>query len=188
MKVSDLMVTDVAACSVSTTLNRAARIMLEHDCGCVPVVDDMMQVVGMVTDRDACMGAFTNGRPLHKLNVGGSMSAPAVTCRADTPIETAETLMREKEIRRLPVVDDQGALLGVLSLSDVIQAVPLENAALDNWTSDLLQTLATVTKPRTKTNETPQQPEMTTEPPPAPKRAATTKRKSAKPRSARHTA
>src|SRR5690606_5244328 len=119
MKIQDLMTTEVRTCAPGSSLRDAAAIMWEADCGCVPVVDDERRVVGWVTDRDVAMAAYFQNRALCEIPVSSVMSAEPATCLAtDTP-ETAELLMQERRIRRLPVVDDRGALVGIVSLADI---------------------------------------------------------------------
>lgn len=67
MKVQDIMTADVETCRLDDTLDRPAAIMWERDCGVVPVVDDESRIVGMLTDRDICMAAYTQGRPLPEI-------------------------------------------------------------------------------------------------------------------------
>jgi len=113
------MASEVAACARTDSLHLAARIMWERDCGCVPVVDHNSVVVGIVTDRDICMGGYTQGRSLHLIQVQDVMSAPVVSCAPDDVLITAEKLMRDNKVRRLPVCDVDGKLKGVISLSDI---------------------------------------------------------------------
>jgi len=83
MKVRDLMAYEVAACRPTDSLNIAAHLMWEYDCGCVPVVDRENVVVGIVTDRDICMGAYTQGRSLHVISVQEVMGRPVISCEPD---------------------------------------------------------------------------------------------------------
>lgn len=120
MKVADLMTREVQTCSLHDSLNGAARVMWDHDCGCVPVVDGHGKLAGIVTDRDICMAAYTQGVPLDAIPVERVMSARVVTCARGDDLETAHRLMRTHEIHRIPVVDTRGRPIGILSLSDVI--------------------------------------------------------------------
>jgi CBS domain-containing protein len=119
MRVGELMTIDVKACGPGDSLNRAAQIMWENDCGCVPVADGAGKVVGMLTDRDICMAAYTQGRLLAEISVSSAMSKTIVSCRADDAVAAAERLMREERVRRLAVVEADGRLAGILSLSDI---------------------------------------------------------------------
>jgi CBS domain-containing protein len=120
LKVADLMTRDVHTCTINDSLNGAARIMWDHDCGCAPVVDTHGKLVGIVTDRDISMAAYTQGTPLDAIPVERVMSARVISCGRGDDLETAHQLMRTHEIHRLPVVDTRGRPIGILSLSDVI--------------------------------------------------------------------
>lgn len=119
MRVQELMTQSVAGCRPTDTLNDAARIMWEADCGCVPVLDDARKPVGMITDRDICMATYTQGKPPFAIPVFSVMANTVVMCRADDSIATAEELMRRHRLRRLPVVDSSEAIVGILSLNDI---------------------------------------------------------------------
>jgi CBS domain-containing protein len=119
MKTWELMEREVASCSPTDSLNGPARIMWERDCGCVPVVDRNNVVVGMVTDRDICMGSYIQGRSLHLIQVQDVMGKPVVSCEPEDDLVTVEKLMRDNKIRRVPVCDVDGKLVGVVSLSDI---------------------------------------------------------------------
>jgi len=118
MKVSELMKREVQACSVHDNLERAARIMWECDCGCVPVVDDDARVVGMLTDRDVCMAGYTQGKPYAEILVTSAMATKVFGVDAQDQVEVAEAIMRTHRVRRLPVFEGT-KLVGILSLSDV---------------------------------------------------------------------
>lgn len=125
MKVSDLMTRAVCSCRAGSTLNDAARIMWEHDCGAVPIVDanDSSRVVGIVTDRDIAMAAYIRGQPLGSIPVEDVMARNPVTCEPDDSLEAAEQAMAEAHVRRLPVVDEGGRLIGLFSLAQLARAV-----------------------------------------------------------------
>ena len=119
MKVQRIMVHDVKTCRAHDTLNTAAQIMWEHACGCVPVVDEQLRPVGFLTDRDICMAAYTQGGSLQMLRVENAMAQRVVSCHADDEISEAAGIMRENAVRRLPVVDHDGRLIGLLSIDDL---------------------------------------------------------------------
>jgi len=126
MDVAQLMVREVQTCRPEDMLNTAARIMWEYDCGCVPVVDAGTRIVGMLTDRDICMAAYTQGRALDGISVAQVMSKDVHTCKAEDPIAFAEGIMRAHKVRRLPVADADGHLLGILSLNDIARQAARE--------------------------------------------------------------
>lgn len=158
MDVGQLMVREVATCRLPDTLNTAARIMWEHDCGCVPVVDDDARVVGMLTDRDLCMAAYTQGRPLDAIPVASVMSKDVHTCKADDPIAFAEGIMRAHRVRRLPVTDADGRLIGILSLSDIAQQAVRERTRKTKKAvspAEVADILGAICEPRSRGDVTP---------------------------------
>jgi CBS-domain-containing membrane protein len=100
-------------------LNTAAQIMWENDCGCVPVVDDLRRVIGIVTDRDITMAAYTQGKSLNDIEVGSICSRTVKTCAKTATLSEAEQIMANAQVRRLPVVESDGTLVGIISLSDL---------------------------------------------------------------------
>ncbi len=119
MKAQDVMTSNLGICESDDTLKRAAQIMWENDCGCAPVTDKGFRLVGMITDRDICMSAYTSGLPLTSISVNSAMSRDVQTCKLDDRIEKIEALMKAHQIRRLPVVDSDHHLLGIISLNDL---------------------------------------------------------------------
>ncbi len=120
--VAELMTQPVHACTTGDTLDRAARLLWEHDCGAVPVLAPRGEVVAMVTDRDICMAAYIQGRPLWQIPVTVAASRRVHCVRSDAPLAEALHLMRMHRVRRLPVVDFGHNLVGILSLADVVRA------------------------------------------------------------------
>lgn len=119
MKVSDLMTCDVKSCLADEQLTRAAQIMWEGDCGFVPVVDSENRVIGVVTDRDTCMAAYTKGLSLDAIRVRDAMAGEVCSCSAQDDVERALSVMEKRQVRRLPVVDEAMKLVGILSLNDL---------------------------------------------------------------------
>ena len=119
MAIDQLMKKDPVVCQAADSLNEAARIMWEHDCGFVPVVDAERKVVGVITDRDICMCAYTRGADLMVLRVSDAMSTLVRSCKPGDTLASAENTMEGAQVRRLPVVDDEARLIGILSLSDL---------------------------------------------------------------------
>ncbi|MGH7819024.1 MAG: CBS domain-containing protein [Candidatus Binatia bacterium] len=151
MNVEELMTRDVKTSSLADTLHAAARIMWEHDCGCVPVVDEESRVLAMLTDRDVCMAAYFQDRPLSTLHVSDAMSNQMYTCSPGDSVQDAERLMRERQIRRVPIVDETNRLVGILSLNDVARAAARPREARKKQAvkpSEVGETLATICEPR----------------------------------------
>lgn len=117
--VSDVMTRSPRSCKRTDSLVMAAKIFWEHDCGAAPVVDDNGRVVGMITDRDCLMAAFTRGRKLDDLSVQSAMAHMVFSIRDDQSVDAAAERMAEHAVRRLPVVDAHGRLVGMVSFADV---------------------------------------------------------------------
>src|SRR5947209_462201 len=121
MKVHEIMTTDVRTCGPQSTLADAALIMWDNDCGVVPVVNTAQQVVGMITDRDICMAVATQNRLASEITVGEVSSGHVQTCRPDVDVRDALDVLRREQLRRLPVTDEEGRLVGILSLADIVR-------------------------------------------------------------------
>jgi hypothetical protein len=115
------MTSDVATCETGDSLNRAAQIMWERRCGCVPVIEEG-RLVGVLTDRDVCMAAYTQGRRIDDIAVTTAMSRPTITCEVSFDVQAAEDLMMAHGVRRLVVVGPKGDLRGVVSLDDIARS------------------------------------------------------------------
>jgi CBS domain-containing protein len=147
MKVRDAMTWGASTCTAEQTLDRVGRIMWERNCGCVPVVDTDGDVVGMITDRDVSMAAYTQGRPLREIFVASAMSQNIYVCHEDDSIEQAEHVMRAKKVRRLPVLGADGDVVGVLSLGDLARQI-VPGARRDGpVASAVAQTLGAICEP-----------------------------------------
>ncbi|HEY0404696.1 MAG TPA: CBS domain-containing protein [Pyrinomonadaceae bacterium] len=120
MKVREIMTGAVGSCGMETNLAAAARIMWDKDCGSVPVLDNDGHVIGMITDRDICMALTTRNRLASEVLVGDVISGVVKTCAPDDEVVEALQAMRGEQLRRLPVVDSEGELVGIISINDVI--------------------------------------------------------------------
>jgi CBS domain-containing protein len=145
MLVRELMSQPAHTVRTQDSLATAARLLWDHDCGILPVVDREGCLGATITDRDICMAAYTRGRPLAELQVADSMSKTVVTCRADEELDDAARRMIAHQIRRLPVVDAGGRPCGVLSLNDLALAAE-RNPVLGQ---KVLQVLGAVCRHRT---------------------------------------
>ncbi len=138
MKVKDLMTHDVGACNPDAPLSEAARIMWERDVGFVPVTDRSTgRLCGVVTDRDTCMAAYTQGRPLGDIPVRTAMSHRVFTCREDDDVERVHAIMAEHKVRRLAVTDLRGALTGVVTLNDLARHAQVQSSERSRVASTL---------------------------------------------------
>lgn len=123
MQIAKLMTRNVMTCHQSDMLDRAAKLMWDADVGVLPVVDDSGMLVGIVTDRDACMAAFMQRQPLHELSVSVAMSKHVVACQPEDDDAHVAEMMAKNKIRRVPVVDDDMRPIGILSLNDLALAM-----------------------------------------------------------------
>ncbi|MBI2920585.1 MAG: CBS domain-containing protein [Planctomycetes bacterium] len=157
MLVSEICTKDVRCCDRNTDLASAARMMWESDCGVIPVVDAENKVIGVVTDRDICIAGATRRQLASEIRVGDVMGATCVTCRPAEDVRSVLAAMAQHSVRRLPVVDDNRKLSGMISISDVIQAArdPREGSKGGISPAEVLHALEAVTRPRTPRKETP---------------------------------
>jgi len=118
MIVERCMTKSPRVCTGADTLSTVARMLWEHDIGVLPVVDQAGGVVGVITDRDVCMAAYTTGQPLHACTVARHMSRTVFTIGAKADTAKAAELMGLRKVRRLPVVEN-GRLVGMITLSDL---------------------------------------------------------------------
>jgi CBS domain-containing protein len=123
--------------------------MWDRDCGCVPVCDDRDRVVGMITDRDICMAALTQGRTLDTMTVESACTTDVSMAQETDSVEAVESLMRLMQIRRVPIVDAQGRLVGILSMNDLARHVHRTGSAPTTGLSGdtIAETLAAICKP-----------------------------------------
>lgn len=145
MNVEHYMTRNPRTCFESENLETAARIMWEHDCGCVPIVDGASRLVGIITDRDTCMAAYTQGAPLHAIRLSTAMAKQVFSCGPKDTIEAAVRTMGTQRVRRIPVVDGQRRVVGILSLGDVARRA---SKAADR--SSIGATLASISEPQTQ--------------------------------------
>lgn len=122
MKVSALMTKMVHTCSPYDTLDRVARMMWENDLGALPVVDETGRTTGMVTDRDLCMAAYTQGKALAEIPVWIAASTSVIAARPDDSLELVHDRMRAHRVRRLPVLGERGEPVGIVSMGDLARA------------------------------------------------------------------
>ena len=120
MTVDNVMRRDVQTCRPETDLSTVAMQMRQADCGMLPVVAPSGEVVGMITDRDICMAAAIKHCDPASIRVSEVISGNVYACSPDAEIHTAFSIMRQKQVQRLPVVTaEEGKLVGILSINDV---------------------------------------------------------------------
>jgi CBS domain-containing protein len=119
MKVQDVMVKGVRFCSPDTNLATVARVFWEYGCGALPVVENG-RAIGMITDRDVSIALGTRNAKASETYVRDVILPKVFFCLPEDNVHAALNVMRAQQIRRLPVVDAQGALVGILSLDDIV--------------------------------------------------------------------
>lgn len=147
--VHDAMRTRVHICAPEDTLARAAQLMWEKDVGCLPVCGPGRKALSVITDRDISMAAFMQWKHLAECSVESAMSHGLRTCSPDDELAHAEEIMRHNQVRRLPVIDAGGMLVGLLSLGDIaryVQQHSRPNATVAQ--QRLAETLAAICEPR----------------------------------------
>jgi CBS domain-containing protein len=121
MQVKDVMTATPACCTANTSLREVANLMVENDCGAIPVVDseDSKKPVGLITDRDIVCRAVGEGLNPLELTANDCMTSDVLTVTEQSSFEECCRLMEEKQVRRVPVVDEDGACVGIVALADV---------------------------------------------------------------------
>ncbi len=120
MDVRDLMTADPACCEPDTSLQDVARLMLDNDCGAIPVVEDG-KPVGIVSDRDIVVRVVAEGRNPTDLTATDIMSSPVETVTEDTSLDDMFDLMEDHQIRRVVVVDQDGKVCGIVAQADIAE-------------------------------------------------------------------
>ena len=115
----EIMTPSPQCCSRETTLNDVANLMVEADCGEIPVTDGANRLVGVITDRDIVCRAVAKGKNPSAMTAGDIMTEPVVCVNESTSLEDVLAVMEENQIRRVPVVDDTGCCCGIISQADV---------------------------------------------------------------------
>lgn len=155
MKIAQVMKKDVEVIGLDDNLAAAAHRMWDCDIGCLPVLDGGGQVVGMITDRDICMGALTRGQALHEIPVSVAMAKEVLSCSPDVTLVEAEEVMRSGQVRRLPVIDSDGCLVGIVSLNDlaILAEHEMGRKNRDLSAQEVTATLAAICAPRQPASE-----------------------------------
>jgi len=150
MKVTKLMKSNVEVCGPSDSLAAIAERMRDQDIGCLPVLDTGGHVIGMITDRDTCMAALTCGQRLSDIPVSIAMSKEVLCCGPEATLVEAQEIMRWGRVRRVPVIDHAGCLVGLVSISDFARLVKREIGLRnrDLRALGVTATLAAICEPR----------------------------------------
>jgi len=125
-EIGEIMSTDVAWCTADSPLSEAARLMREHDCGAIPVVDDgvMRRPVGVITDRDIAVRVVAEGRNTAEVKVRDCMSTPVATAHRSTSLCEVMHIMEDSKLRRMVIVDNDGRTVGMVAQADLAREAP----------------------------------------------------------------
>jgi len=121
MKIQDIMSTEPSTVTPDTPITEAARLMKDHNIGMLPVVESQgsRRLVGVVTDRDITIRHVAEGH-LSDCPVREAMTDNVSTCKADENVERVMSLMAQEQVRRIPIVDERGELVGIVSQADIL--------------------------------------------------------------------
>jgi CBS domain-containing protein len=146
MKVKDLMTKNLNVCDGQTTLSSAAMMMWDGDCGILPVVDERETVIGVITDRDLAIAMATKNALPTDVPVGEIGRKEHVeACSPDDDVKKALEKMGKNQVRRLPVVNEEGRLQGILSINDLIRHAQADSRELSD--KDVLETMKAICSP-----------------------------------------
>lgn len=156
MRIEQIMTKDVCTCTPETSMHDAARLMWEHDCGSLPVVrgEGTSELAGVITDRDICMAACHQGKPLGEMRVAEAMATKTVSCSPEDDVQRAQEAMSEHQIRRLPVVDGEGRLVGLVTLAKLARLAGDGRSSKGLGADKIGQTLAGISQPRKEASAT----------------------------------
>ena len=121
MKVRDCMCNNAVCCTPSTTVLEASKLMQTHHIGCIPICDSENCMIGIITDRDIVLRCIANNKDVKETTLSEIMTTNVCTCKEDDEIQDAQSKMGKDQIRRLPVVDNNGKVVGMLTLGDLAQ-------------------------------------------------------------------
>jgi CBS domain-containing protein len=121
MKCKEIMTKDPICCLPGDTVDQAAQLMKDEDVGPIPVVADQQtkRLLGIVTDRDLAVKVVAEARQIPAVKVEEVMTRNPVTCHAEDDLQKAIDAMEEHRVRRIPIVDDDGRIVGIIAQADV---------------------------------------------------------------------
>ncbi len=138
------MTKDAVFCTPQDNLAVVANLMIERDCGVLPIVDKAKKVVGMITDRDICITAATREQKPSDLFAADFAGKKVVLCRADENIADVLKKMKKYQVKRLPVTSQEDVLIGIISIADILPTIGKHKSLKKK----LLSTLKSISKPR----------------------------------------
>jgi len=155
MRIRHVMTKDPTCCVASDSAVEAASIMRDEHAGIVPVIENEQsrRVVGVVTDRDLCMNVVAEGRDPRSVRVEQCMTTTVVTCSPNDAVEKVTELMRENQIRRVPVVNEGGELQGIVSLGDIVGRATIKTAQTHETLKEVSAPTPMPSKPRAESRK-----------------------------------
>lgn len=141
MKAHEVMTKDPICCTPNQTIGEAAKLMREHNCGCLPVVKDAQTktIVGTITDRDIACRCVAEGKGSDTL-VQDAMSLSPSYCSPDDNIAAVERVMAGRKVRRMPIVDESGCCVGIIAQADIART-----ARDDHEVAEVIETVSEAT-------------------------------------------
>jgi CBS domain-containing protein len=140
MKARELMTAAPCCCSPDDSIQTVARIMRDHDCGSVPVVE-AGQVVGIITDRDLAVRALADGMN-GGLRVRNVMTVAPECCSEDDDVESIERVMSERQVRRVPIVNADGGVVGIIAQADIARAASGGSKVSDHELTEMVASIS----------------------------------------------
>jgi CBS domain-containing protein len=132
MNVRDVMATGPARCTPDINLGAAVEILWNANCGMLPIIDQQEKVISVITERDICIALGTRNRLPGEITVGDVATQRAICCSSTDDVRSALAKMLEAKVRRLPVVNAEGKLEGILTMDDVVEPILLKSSVRGN--------------------------------------------------------
>jgi CBS domain-containing protein len=131
MRAKDIMTLDPACCTPDTNLQKVAQLMVEHNCGCIPVVDDQegRTLIGVITDRDITTRTVAEGRNPLEMTAAECMTSGVIIGQPDDSVNEIAAKMEQAQVRRIPIVDEDGCVSGIVAQADIVLEAPRDIAA-----------------------------------------------------------
>lgn len=141
MKIREIMSRDPACCVLSDSAQAVAKILCDRNIGSMPVIANQQskKLVGMITDRDLCCSVIAKGMDPKTTQIEKLLTLAPFSCREGENVEACERLMQEHQVRRIPVVDAEDCVIGIVSQADL---------ALRDKAERVSKTVAEISKPR----------------------------------------
>ncbi|HVT44946.1 MAG TPA: CBS domain-containing protein [Thermoanaerobaculia bacterium] len=146
--VREVMTRNPECVTENDPIQHAAKLMLSCDCGSIPVVEseDRKRIIGMVTDRDIVVRLVAKGSSLGEAKVSDAMTRKAYTAHETDSLDTVHKIMSDHQVRRIPIVDQNDELVGIVALADVAT----HNTRRDDFEVKVAQTVEEISEPNRK--------------------------------------